>query len=379
MERLKVIYVDDDVNNVSLMEDLSDEFDWDFKGFTCGAEALFILNRESFDVIFSDLQMPYISGLELVDCIRNDMDNPNLKTPIFIITGRPDGKEAEICRKQDISGVIQKPFTLDALRDITERLMNNKIKYPSLIIQNAPFCEFKLSEHGYVMPDRCFILGQSKRAIVANYHRGYRYYVKFKPWGAHYFLGAPMDLFAEKVVGLENAIGRPGREICEKVLNAGDKAAAADILQDMIEKRIVHNAASNKIDDDENIIEIVKKVIDSKHITRVIELLETSYYGKRHMNRKFNTIIGLNPKTFIKIIRLKLCLENIRIGKKVRQELLLKEFGYYDRSHMIREFKDILRLTPVSYLEEYLAAIDSMTGYRRAARENGEAGCPNVA
>jgi len=138
----------------------------------------------------------------------------------------------------------------------------------------------------------------------------------------------------------------------ELVLKAMDKDNAAVILQDILEKRIAYNIASKKIDDDENIIETVKKIIESKNLTRVVEILETSYYGKRHLNRKFNTIIGLNPKTFIKIVRLHKCLEKIRLGKVVQQEILLKEFGYYDRSHMMREFKDTLRLTPNSYLEE---------------------------
>jgi len=126
MKKLKVIYVDDDVANVSLMDDLSDEFEWNFKGYTSSAEALSVLSREYFDVIFSDLQMPYINGLELVGSIRNDRDNPNLKTPIYIVTGKPEGKEAEKCRKHEISGIIPKPFTIEMLRDILEKLLEQK-------------------------------------------------------------------------------------------------------------------------------------------------------------------------------------------------------------------------------------------------------------
>jgi len=253
--------------------------------------------------------------------------------------------------------------------DFPEKPFNYVLRpdgYTELLIQNIPFSEYKLNERGYVTPDRCFILGQMKKAIMANCGSGYRYLVKFQPWGAHYFLNSPMNLFTDKIIGLENALGKFGREMGERVLNAPDKTSAAKILQDMIEKRIEHNISSKKNNDDDNIIDTVKKIIESKRITRVIELLESSYYGKRHLNRKFNTIIGLNPKTFIKIIRLNLCLENIRLKKKVKPELLLNEFGYYDRSHMIREFKEILKLTPTSYLEEHLRVIDNITGYENS-------------
>lgn len=37
MEKLKVIYVDDDAVNVILMKGLSDELEWNFKGYTSSA------------------------------------------------------------------------------------------------------------------------------------------------------------------------------------------------------------------------------------------------------------------------------------------------------------------------------------------------------
>ena len=253
--------------------------------------------------------------------------------------------------------------------DFPEKPFNYVLRpdgYTELLIQSTAFSEYKLNERGYVTPDRCFILGQMKKAIMANCGSGYRYLVKFQPWGAHYFLNAPMNIFTDKIISLETALGRYGREMGELALSAPDKTAAVNILQDMLEKRIAHNVSEKRRTDDENLIDTVKKIIDSKRITRVMELLDSSYYGKRHLNRKFNEIIGINPKTFIKIIRLNLCLENIRSKKQVRPELLLNEYGYYDRSHMIREFKEILKLTPASYLEEHLHVIDNITGYECA-------------
>jgi len=235
--------------------------------------------------------------------------------------------------------------------------------YTELLIQNIPFCEYKLNESGYVMTERCFIRGQMKKAIIGNYYSGYRYLVKFKPWGAYYFLNSPMNHFTNKIIGLEAALGKDGLEIGERVLAAGDKISAVNILQDFIEKKIKHNISLKRKNDDENIIATVKKIIDVKCITSIMELLDSSYYGERHLSRKFNEIIGLSTKAFIKIMRLGLCLENIRLKKKVRPELLLSEYGYYDRSHMIREFKDILKLTPASYLNRFLHLIDITTDY----------------
>ncbi len=235
--------------------------------------------------------------------------------------------------------------------------------YTELIIQNVPFCEYKLNESGYIMPERCFIRGQMKKAIIGNYYSGYRYLVKFKPWGAYYFLNSPMNHFTEKIIGVETALGKDGREISERVLAANDKTSAIDILQEIIEKKIKHNISLKRKNDDENIIATVKKIIDSKCITSIMELLDSSYYCKRHLSRKFNEIIGLSTKTFIKIMRLGLCLENIRLNKKVRPEMLLSEYGYYDRSHMIREFKDMLKLTPASYLNKFLDLIDITIDY----------------
>ena len=230
-----------------------------------------------------------------------------------------------------------------------------------LYIQNSSFTEYKIDAGGFTRPGKYFMTGQMKNAVMARYGSGFRYVVRFHPWGAHYFLDAPMSLFTGKMVGIEKAFGRAARRVCDQVIEAAGSESAVELLQDLFEKKITPGVSA-ETRNDENIIDMVKNIIDSKCITKVMEIMDSSYFGNRHLLRKFNKIIGLNPKTFIKIMRLNLCIGNIRSEKVVNTDNLLEEYGYYDRSHMVREFKDILKLTPGSCLEECLRLVGVLIG-----------------
>ena len=53
-----------------------------------GAEGLIILNSEViFDLIITDLNMPYFGGQDIVKNLRSERNNPNYLTPIIILSG----------------------------------------------------------------------------------------------------------------------------------------------------------------------------------------------------------------------------------------------------------------------------------------------------
>jgi two-component system cell cycle response regulator CpdR len=71
-----------------------------------GAQALYLLQTEPFDLVISDIVMPWLDGREVVEVVR--ATSP--KTPVLLITGHPsigaDSNETE---------VLLKPISLDDL------------------------------------------------------------------------------------------------------------------------------------------------------------------------------------------------------------------------------------------------------------------------
>lgn len=83
-----------------------------------GASALASCQRQRFDLILLDQQMPLVSGLEIIEQIRSA--GPNQQTPTFLCTAKShELRLAEVSQTLDIRGVFHKPFSP---RDLVNRL-----------------------------------------------------------------------------------------------------------------------------------------------------------------------------------------------------------------------------------------------------------------
>ncbi len=78
-----------------------------------GHEALEQLKENEVDILFLDVNMPVMDGLEVLERVRH---NPNVKAlPIFIISTESNKKRIEYIRSQK-ANFLKKPFTPEQLR-----------------------------------------------------------------------------------------------------------------------------------------------------------------------------------------------------------------------------------------------------------------------
>jgi CheY-like chemotaxis protein len=85
---------------------------------TNGAEALEILERVHPDLIFTDMQMPKMSGSELITALKKNPKTANI--PVIIVAGRASGfdekeKRANFAIYKDIDIQAQLEKALDAV------------------------------------------------------------------------------------------------------------------------------------------------------------------------------------------------------------------------------------------------------------------------
>ncbi len=87
-----------------------------------GFEALKVLPRHRFDLIITDINMPDINGLELINFVKK---NPNYReTPLFIIT--TEGRDQDRARGLALGATeyLVKPFVPDHLSSLVRRYLN---------------------------------------------------------------------------------------------------------------------------------------------------------------------------------------------------------------------------------------------------------------
>lgn len=96
---------------------------------------------------------------------------------------------------------------------------------------------------------------------------------------------------------------------------------------------------------------VVKTIIQARGQLVVSDLTRLTGYPERKLERLFQQEVGLSPLKYLQIARLHHCLSIMRSANKTLSFTNAGlESGYYDQSHLIRNFKQITGLTPTQYL-----------------------------
>ncbi len=84
-----------------------------------GEEALRKLSTESYDVVFTDIRMPGMSGLEVAERVK--ASQPWL--PVVIVTGYGTGDNEARATAAGVAGFLRKPLSPDMIEGTTERAL----------------------------------------------------------------------------------------------------------------------------------------------------------------------------------------------------------------------------------------------------------------
>lgn len=113
----KVLIVEDNAINRSVLSDMLTAMGHAVQEAENGAEGVKQAHQETFDLIFMDISMPVMDGIEATQHLRQQ-DGPNTKTTIVGLTahGREEYRESAVAAGMD--RFQTKPIRLDALKTI---------------------------------------------------------------------------------------------------------------------------------------------------------------------------------------------------------------------------------------------------------------------
>lgn len=80
-------------------------------------QALAYLDLQSYDAVLTDISMPGLSGREILNCIQ--VKHPT--TPVIVISGVSDKKDAEDLIESGAFAYFAKPFQLTEIEDAVNR------------------------------------------------------------------------------------------------------------------------------------------------------------------------------------------------------------------------------------------------------------------
>ena len=107
----KILVVDDDVDMRVLISQMLEKSEFQVQVATDGIEALMALGRGDFDLIISDIEMPNLDGLKLMEMLNQK----NISTPVIFLTSRFSEEDEALGLELGAADYISKPLRKDTL------------------------------------------------------------------------------------------------------------------------------------------------------------------------------------------------------------------------------------------------------------------------
>jgi DNA-binding NtrC family response regulator len=115
-----VLIVDDDKTIREMLFELLSE-DHRCQSAKTADEALTLLEKETFDVLLTDISMPGLSGLELLEIMRQRYP----QTPVIIISGAGDLDNAQNLISRGAFAYLLKPFRLETVEECVRKALTS--------------------------------------------------------------------------------------------------------------------------------------------------------------------------------------------------------------------------------------------------------------
>jgi AraC-like DNA-binding protein len=186
------------------------------------------------------------------------------------------------------------------------------------------------------------VSGPAGRAVVMEFEEGHGHVaVSFALGAASCFLGVPASVLRDDLVPLPELWGRAGACLREQLLGAASPDAALTVMEEVLASCLAGpgpdplvTAAAGALARGMAVGEVADRV----------GLLP------RTLRRRFTAQVGLTPKRFGRIQRLKRVVLDLDGQAEADWAAVAFRHGYADQPHLADEFRELGGVTPTQYL-----------------------------
>ena len=134
---LRVMVVDDHPGNLRLAQVFLEEIGTEVTACASGEEAVEAFARQRFDLVFMDIQMPGMDGLETTRRLR-EMEGEARRTPVVALTAHALSSERQHLLGAGMDDYLTKPVDESHLRHVLEKwvLGNERASAPKQAVEN---------------------------------------------------------------------------------------------------------------------------------------------------------------------------------------------------------------------------------------------------
>ncbi len=121
---LRVLVVEDNPVNRTVASALVEKIGHACDTANDGVEALMKANEKAYDLIFMDMQMPVLDGVETTKRLRSET-GPNQNVPIVALTANVLNGVEDVCLEAGMNDYLAKPVRQKSMKDVIDRVMSS--------------------------------------------------------------------------------------------------------------------------------------------------------------------------------------------------------------------------------------------------------------
>lgn len=202
-----------------------------------------------------------------------------------------------------------------------------------------------LSLHEDALHPRAFLSGQERTFADLRYEGQVDMIsVVFRPAGVRAFFDLPVGRLAGLRLTAGDIEDRELSRLEASLTSTEDDRMCITLVEQFLLRRLTRLAEHNL-----RRLDAAIGLINSGE-ANVAAMAEAACLGRKQFDRVFSEYVGAHPKEFSRTVRFQRALHILETDPGIGWAALAAECGYFDQSHMIREFRALSGYTPGEYL-----------------------------
>ena len=219
-----------------------------------------------------------------------------------------------------------------------------------LIVHVGDLYQQFLPDGSRIIQPRSFVFGQLSRSLeIAPTGRTGIIAARFHPDGFTHMTPIALVEMENKAVALDELFGEAGIQLEQNILDAANTLERIELLEAFILSRLNIPEAIDRVV--KSSVDLLVTMEGQVNVERIAGQLNVN---RRQLERKFSTTVGLSPKQLSKIIRLQATLKKLNQDPETNLTDLAYQYGYFDQSHFIKDFKEFTGISPKQFFAEHL-------------------------
>jgi transcriptional regulator GlxA family with amidase domain len=183
--------------------------------------------------------------------------------------------------------------------------------------------------------------------------------VRFRPWGLRAFLGGALGEITDRRLNIADLAPALAERLVDEIASAKTLQQRAAILQRFIANFVEANARF------QDLLPAVwtKRLITAGGAVRLTAVARECDLSLRQMERRFQAQVGMTPRLFANIVRFRAVFDKLNGHDRPDWVGLANDAGYFDQSHMNRDFRRFLGLSPSAYVTQLRGLVGAPPGH----------------